>query len=283
MNYIRHLNQALESFAQDKRIIPRHISMYMALFFLWNKLKFPETIHIVRGELMPLSKLGSMKFYHLTLRELDEWGYIDYRPSKSCYKGSGVKMHTCFNSDTSSGTSTETSGETTTACSTAISTETSSATSNATSSSTSTGTCSATTSEAININTNKTIINHTNSQETIENKSEHARDAHPTQLQNEESSLKKQDDAKPKRFLKPTLQELEDYFEDKEAPTEEAHRFLNHFDSNGWKVGGKSPMKDWKAAVRNWILNIQKYQRAKAEQEQNPLSTLNDKDYGEPL
>ena len=74
---------------------------------------------------------------------------------------------------------------------------------------------------------------------------------------------------------------MQDYFEDREAPPEEAQRFLNHFESNSWKVGGKSPMKDWKAAVRNWILNIQKYQRGKAEQEQNPLSTLNDKDYGE--
>jgi len=126
MNYILHLNHVLECFTEDERIIHRHISMYMALFFLWNKLKFPEIIHIERGELMPLSKLGSMKFYHLTLRELHEWGYIDYRPSKSCYRGSGVKMNTCFNSDTSSETSTDTSGETTTACSTAISTEISS-------------------------------------------------------------------------------------------------------------------------------------------------------------
>ncbi|WP_430811057.1 MULTISPECIES: hypothetical protein [unclassified Carboxylicivirga] len=279
MNYIRHLNHVLESFIEDERIIPRHVRMYMALFFLWNKLKFPEIIHIVRSELMLLSKLGSMKFYHLTLRELHEWGYIDYRPSKSCYRCSGVKMHTCFNSDTSSDTSTDTSGETTTACSTATSTETSSAPSSATSSSTSSGT----TSEAININSNKTIINHTNSKETIENKSEHARDAHPTHIQNEESSLDKKDEARPKGFQKPTLHELQDYFEDREAPTAEAQRFLNHFESNGWKVGGKSPMKDWKAAVRNWILNMQKYQRGKAEHEQNPLSTLNDKDYGEPL
>jgi hypothetical protein len=42
-------------------------------------------------------------------------------------------------------------------------------------------------------------------------------------------------------------------------------------------------MKDWKAAVRNWILNINKYQRSKAVSTENPLSTGNDKDYGEPL
>jgi len=31
----------------------------------------------------------------------------------------------------------------------------------------------------------------------------------------------------------------------------DADRFLNYYQSNGWKVG-KNPMKDWKATVRNW-------------------------------
>jgi hypothetical protein len=28
--------------------------------------------------------------------------------------------------------------------------------------------------------------------------------------------------------------------------------FVDYYTSNGWKVGGKSAMKDWRAAVRNW-------------------------------
>lgn len=31
-----------------------------------------------------------------------------------------------------------------------------------------------------------------------------------------------------------------------------ASRFLDHYDSNGWKVG-KNSMKDWRASVRTWI------------------------------
>jgi hypothetical protein len=27
--------------------------------------------------------------------------------------------------------------------------------------------------------------------------------------------------------------------------------WFDHFEANGWKVGGKAPMKDWKAAMRN--------------------------------
>ena len=29
-------------------------------------------------------------------------------------------------------------------------------------------------------------------------------------------------------------------------------RFVDYYSSNGWMIGGKSKMKDWKAAVRTW-------------------------------
>ena len=32
----------------------------------------------------------------------------------------------------------------------------------------------------------------------------------------------------------------------------DAEKFIDHYTSNGWKVGGKAPMKNWEAAVRNW-------------------------------
>jgi hypothetical protein len=31
----------------------------------------------------------------------------------------------------------------------------------------------------------------------------------------------------------------------------DAERFVDHYESNGWMVG-RTKMKDWKAAVRNW-------------------------------
>lgn len=275
MNYIRHLNHLLECFAWDKRIIPRHISMYMALFQLWNKVKFAEAIYFSRNELMPLSKIGSGKFYYQTLKELDAWGYIHYLPSKSIYEGSCVKILTCINSATSS----ETRGETSSGSSTASNSETSSASTIATIGATSSGT----TGDPININTNKTVLNQTNNKETITNKIERACDAHPAHEPHEiEKTLN--EETSPKRFQKPELIQIEDYFQERQAPREEAQRFFNHFESNGWQVGGKSPMKDWKAAVRNWILNMSKYKSGKnlAEQD-NYLSTTNDKDYDEPL
>lgn len=35
--------------------------------------------------------------------------------------------------------------------------------------------------------------------------------------------------------------------------------FFDHFQSNGWKVGGKTKMVDWNASVRNWIRNEKKF------------------------
>ncbi len=45
--------------------------------------------------------------------------------------------------------------------------------------------------------------------------------------------------------------------EDKLAGSPES--FFDHFASNGWKVGGKAPMKDWRAAARNWARNEKKF------------------------
>ena len=38
----------------------------------------------------------------------------------------------------------------------------------------------------------------------------------------------------------------------------EAEKFVNYYESNGWKVG-KNPMKNWKAAANNWITNSNTY------------------------
>lgn len=56
--------------------------------------------------------------------------------------------------------------------------------------------------------------------------------------------------AKTKRFVKPTAEEIKTYCHETDRNID-AERFLDYYNSNGWKVG-KNPMKDWKAAVRNW-------------------------------
>ncbi len=56
-----------------------------------------------------------------------------------------------------------------------------------------------------------------------------------------------------KRFVKPTLAELITAFAGKvRDPTALANKFLNHYESKGWKVG-KEPMQSWPHSVAGWI------------------------------
>ena len=53
------------------------------------------------------------------------------------------------------------------------------------------------------------------------------------------------------RFTAPTVDEVEAYAKEK-GYTISAQRFVDYYASKGWVVG-KSPMKDWRAALRNWV------------------------------
>ena len=53
------------------------------------------------------------------------------------------------------------------------------------------------------------------------------------------------------KFTKPSLEELTTYIKEKNLNVD-AEAFIDYYDSNGWKVGGKAPMKDWKATCRRW-------------------------------
>lgn len=53
-----------------------------------------------------------------------------------------------------------------------------------------------------------------------------------------------------KRFLPPSLDEVIKFFEDNNFKSD-ANSFYDYYSANGWNVG-KSKMKDWKAAARNW-------------------------------
>jgi len=58
---------------------------------------------------------------------------------------------------------------------------------------------------------------------------------------------------KPKRFVKPTLAEVTAYCLER-GNSVNPESFIDHYESKGWKVG-TAPMKDWKAAVRQWERN----------------------------
>ena len=55
-------------------------------------------------------------------------------------------------------------------------------------------------------------------------------------------------------FKKPTAEQVKAYADERSVPNFDADYFIDHYESNGWKVG-KAGMKDWKATVRKWIRN----------------------------
>ncbi len=58
----------------------------------------------------------------------------------------------------------------------------------------------------------------------------------------------------PASLSKPAdADEAVSYFVAEGSTDEQGRTFFDHFEANGWRQGGKTAMKDWRAAARNWI------------------------------
>ena len=53
-------------------------------------------------------------------------------------------------------------------------------------------------------------------------------------------------------FVPPMIEEVEEYA-DSIGATIDAEQFEDYYEAIGWVIGNGKPMRDWKAAVRNWI------------------------------
>lgn len=79
---------------------------------------------------------------------------------------------------------------------------------------------------------------------------------------------------KRKRFVKPTLSEIEQYCIERKNNVN-AEQFYDYYESNGWKVG-KNAMKDWKACVRTWERNGYDKPIKKKNNKQDTLNDMRD-------
>ena len=62
---------------------------------------------------------------------------------------------------------------------------------------------------------------------------------------------------KSKRFKKPTIEEIKAYCDERKNGIN-AEYFFNYYESKEWVVG-KTPMKNWKAAVRTWEIKEKEF------------------------
>jgi hypothetical protein len=254
MNYIKQLSAFFEIAEKDSRLTPFHISLYLALFRRWNLNYFNNPVSIARDEMMRMSKIGSLNTYVRILKELNYWDYVRYTPSHNKHKGSLVYMYT-FD----------------TTCDTTSVQDVSPLINN------------------INITNNKNIEGHPQNLSKIDlimkNANSIIQENPPVVLKNEKSTsfVKNKKENVPAESYPPSLDHLVIYFNEKGKSALEAEKFFNHFESNGWLVGGRAKMKDWKAAARNWILNIPKFE-PRHQPNKTRATTLNaSKNYNEPL
>ena len=280
MNYIKHLTGFFEKVAIDKTLNPTHVSLYVALFQFWNCNRFKNPISISRDEVMRISKISSKATYHKCLKNLHSLGYINYEPSYNPFKGSHVYLFN-FSDDLKPIPKSE---KTTTPKIEPVFELVNEQVMNKlyTSSDTSIETG---TEQALVSYINNTNIPNISNDLKIVNLDQQAK-----KFEIEDEFLKNDNDEKEKKLRKkkkdetPIIENVKAYFLEQHFPELEAIKFFNYFSSNGWLVGGKTPMVDWEAAARNWILNAPKF--ISNEQQSNRAKHLNtgtDKDYSEPL
>ena len=312
MNYIKHLTGFFDKVAKDKLLNPTHVSLYIALFQFWNINRFRNPISISRHEIMRISKISSLATYHRCLKLLDSHGYIKYEPSFNPYKGSHVYLFnfsdelkpTPRNERTATSNFELLNEQVVNKLETGNETASEQVTEQALV-------------PSINNTNNTNFLNELNGL----NLGEHAEkiedeipDSKNGVIEKEEKSCAKKEEKTstsissheqesvehvrnlfldrvekppgtiPEKLLpKPTIEEVLTYFREQNFPELEASKFFNYFASIGWLVGGKTPMADWHAAARNWMINAPKFTTNERTDRTKSLDTSADKDYSEPL
>jgi hypothetical protein len=92
VNYIlHHKNVNIKIINSD--LNSTHISLYNALFLIWNECGFDTELSVNRNDVMKLSKIGSANTYTKCLKELDSKGFIKYNPSYNPLIGSKINLY----------------------------------------------------------------------------------------------------------------------------------------------------------------------------------------------
>lgn len=81
MEGLRELSDFYTKMKDDHRIGPVHISLYMAIFHLYQLHGFVNPVPVNRALLMEMSKIRGLATYHKCIKELAEGRYIHYLPS----------------------------------------------------------------------------------------------------------------------------------------------------------------------------------------------------------
>lgn len=266
MNYIKHLAGFFNMASEDNRLNPTHISLYVALFQVWNLNRFNNPISISRSEMMRVSKICANATYHKVIKQLHEYGYILYEPSYNPFRGSLVHLISLEMDQpiVTNGKEKPTGLVNDQAMNGHPTNQQISA------------------AQAVTPYTNKSNnLNNQTYEQSYEITSSDFNRAGKTQKETH-TDIQEQSNHYPGKngvAIPNSLLEVQRYFEEEKSTSKEAEKFFNYFQSTGWKVGGRAPMKNWRAAARNWILNTSKFTSSKTAT--HHVTTA--KNYCEPL
>lgn len=285
MNYIKHLTGFLNKVVDDYELNPTHISLYLALFHSWNINRFENPISITRNEMMRISKIFSKATYHKCVNELHQKGYIIYEPSNNPFKGSLIWVIAL-----DSAIVPQTKKEQRSSKNRQVSVQPIEPVTEQVLNKQQTSTW-PTPRQALVSSINS--INNTNNINNLKSVNGHAHKKNENKsnenlLEEQKKVVKKKLREKKEigEIIPPNLEDVKVYFMNLDSVENEAERFYNHFQSNGWLVGGKSKMKNWQASARNWIMNAQSFNTIQANATApvpGNLNTSKTKLYDEPL
>lgn len=300
MNYIKHINKWLDLVSLDDRLSSSHISIYMALFHSWNKNRFPDKLFIYRNEIMQISKVGSTRTYYKCMHQLHEYGYIVYTPSKCPMKGSTVSINSLEDISLDVVLPGEENDEENDEDCSSFSPNCTqvahkqnrpiSCSKNAPSDDSRVTPLLINSINLINykqrerrartrkdlnfyiLKKQKKYEGEFNNYSPMLKSTAGAPQSKPVASVSSENRLESKK-LVPRVFLPPTLDEVVEFFQfqlsgkhlvgvlNEENRLLEAEKFFHHYESNGWRLGGKLSMRNWKASCRSWAAKIPYFSR----------------------
>lgn len=93
LNIRKHtLSGYFERVTLDERLFPSHISLFMALFYFSNNEQPDLPFQVSRPKLMRFSRIRSIATYHKNIKDLINYGYIEYNPSWHPQRGTQIRF-----------------------------------------------------------------------------------------------------------------------------------------------------------------------------------------------
>lgn len=292
MNYIRHLNAFLfQHVKRDRRLTANHVSLYIALFQYWNYNRFQNPFFISRDEVISITGIGSKNTYLKCMKDLHQFGYILYGPSKNKFQKSkihiarldGMKENLLKQLELfESGHSLENVEEP------RVSTEPKSVPVNSPGSVPNMV-------PYVSQNCDRTELKcdtgtGSDMRLLIKHKPINKREREETPSPAEKIFVKNEPVqnavnhlSEEKKFTRPEITQVLSFFKKNNYPDIEAKKFFNHYQSNGWLVGGVTPMNDWQSSAHKWMINAGKFESGDKEKIASQANYTNNKNFSEPL